>query len=442
MATWRDSYTEQGKFRDATFYLAKDDAEFGRRTVKKEFPGLDNPKMEDIARATRAFSLEMFVIGEDYDAQRDALIAALETAGPGELVHPYWGTMTVSIDGPARISQSTKEGGIARITAKFVKTNEELKRVKRDATADVVTVSAADVQAAMQAQFGTAFTVINAIASVASDARQLVQDVTDAVAEVQEKIAAVIGLVDDATDAIEDVREAITDAIDTAGDILRSPLVLAAKLTVMYDAVVAGIASIGDAFDAAIAIFGGEDSVPAEGNIIAARTQVDVMRSTVVDLQAIVDAVFPALPSGDAQQNSIKRTNQEELGRLIKAAVVTAVANNVVLLTFESFDQAQDMRDVITAGIDDLLADSGLADGVYGPLCDLRAALCDHLAQVANSLPELVDYTPNVTLPALVLAYQIYGDSTRDADLLARNPQLRDPNAVPGGKAIQVIADE
>jgi prophage DNA circulation protein len=42
-------------------------------------------------------------------------------------------------------------------------------------------------------------------------------------------------------------------------------------------------------------------------------------------------------------------------------------------------------------------------------------------------------------VPIEVLAYQLYRDTERADEILARNPWIDDPGAVPGGKPIEVL---
>ncbi len=155
----------------------------------------------------------------------------------------------------------------------------------------------------------------------------------------------------------------------------------------------------------------------------------------------LTDAKGWLRPAGTAQQQSIKRTNQECLVRLVKASVIASVAETAVELDFESYEQALSLREQITDLVDDLLTDSGVGDDLYGPLADLRASVTVHFDGVASSLPELQEYMPIITMPALLLAYQIYGDISREPEILARNPSIRDQSAVPGWQAIKVLID-
>ena len=95
---WRDRLRD-ASFRGVPFSVEDDDASFGRRVQTHEYPNRDKPFTEDLGRAARRLTVNAYVIGDDYADKRDRLIAAVETAGPGTLVHPQYGEMQGSING-------------------------------------------------------------------------------------------------------------------------------------------------------------------------------------------------------------------------------------------------------------------------------------------------------------------------------------------------------
>lgn len=88
----------QASFRGAAFAVEEDAGAVGRRGRTHEYPFRDTPYDEDLGRRARRYAFKAFVIGDDADAQRDALIAAIEAKGPGQLVHPSLGRIQVAVD--------------------------------------------------------------------------------------------------------------------------------------------------------------------------------------------------------------------------------------------------------------------------------------------------------------------------------------------------------
>jgi prophage DNA circulation protein len=84
-----------------------------------EYPERDLPYAEDLGRKARVFKITGLVIGPDYMAQRDALLAACEQPGPGTLVHPYHGTMEVVCQA-CTYREETRAGGRASFSFTFM----------------------------------------------------------------------------------------------------------------------------------------------------------------------------------------------------------------------------------------------------------------------------------------------------------------------------------
>lgn len=82
---------------------------FGRRTVTHEFPQRDAPYVEDFGKATRQFSIQGFIVGDDFIDRSKRLIDKIESqvgtdrrANHGKLVHPWLGSLEVTpIDNPS-----------------------------------------------------------------------------------------------------------------------------------------------------------------------------------------------------------------------------------------------------------------------------------------------------------------------------------------------------
>ena len=133
---WRDQLV-QASFRSVQFYVDRSDVDFARRVVVHEFPGEDQPQTEDMGARAKLFDLDAYVIGDEYMAVRDRLEAALELAGPGELVHPYRGRIQVVVLG-CRLTESTRQGGMATFSIRFVRATETEIRVEVDTQQVVV----------------------------------------------------------------------------------------------------------------------------------------------------------------------------------------------------------------------------------------------------------------------------------------------------------------
>jgi prophage DNA circulation protein len=79
------------------FQVTEDVVRTGQRVAEHTYPYRDTPYSEPMGRAARQYSFTAFLVGEGgvLQAQLYALLAAIETDGPGILVHPLLGAINV-----------------------------------------------------------------------------------------------------------------------------------------------------------------------------------------------------------------------------------------------------------------------------------------------------------------------------------------------------------
>ena len=84
---WR-SRLRDASFRGVPFLLDDDEGTFGRRVQVHEYPQRDKPFTEDLGRATRRISINAYLVGDDYDEQRNKLIGAPSRDGCETVCEP------------------------------------------------------------------------------------------------------------------------------------------------------------------------------------------------------------------------------------------------------------------------------------------------------------------------------------------------------------------
>ena len=119
--SWRDNL-RPASFRNAGFESSGNGLRHGRRGAHREYPGRDKGWVDDLGLKDAAFSMDGYVIGEDWIAKRDALEAALVQPGAGELIHPTRGRLLVVPDpqSPFSVRESSREMRMARFTMSFI----------------------------------------------------------------------------------------------------------------------------------------------------------------------------------------------------------------------------------------------------------------------------------------------------------------------------------
>ena len=149
---WRDNLVP-ASFRGVGFQVDETEAPIaGRRVAVHEYPGRDEPFVEDLGRVTKRWTIEAFVVGDDYATVRDRLIDACDMPGAGELVHPYLGSLQVACTA-CSLTERTREGRMARFSLSFVEAGANQYPSNRVNTGDNVTISADEAAGFTLGQF-------------------------------------------------------------------------------------------------------------------------------------------------------------------------------------------------------------------------------------------------------------------------------------------------
>lgn len=128
--------------------------------------------------------------------------------------------------------------------------------------------------------------------------------------------------------------------------------------------------------------------------------------------------------------------NQAALSSLVRTTAIIEACVVATQLTPASYNEAIALRDELSAVLE---AEAQTAtDAVYTALTALRLAVIADITVRAADLSRLVSVTVPVTLPALVVTYNLYGTVAGADSLVARN-HIRHPGFVPGGQALEVL---
>lgn len=106
-------------YRGIPMHLLDTSSEPGRRLAETYFPGVDGAAFDDFGRASETVSISAIIVSDAYLAILRALRAAFEIPGPGMLIHPMLGPLTVIQGDIPQISLAANELRVIRISATF-----------------------------------------------------------------------------------------------------------------------------------------------------------------------------------------------------------------------------------------------------------------------------------------------------------------------------------
>lgn len=395
--TWRATVLP-GSWRGVPFEVESHEHSGGRRGPLHEYALRDNPWFEDMGRKARSFTVDAFVVGENYHLTRQAMLDACEQPGPGVLVHPYLGTRTV-VCTDFRLSERIGEGRMCRFSLTFVEAGQQL--------------------------FPSGFTdfpyQVGNLAGLASLAA-----VGDFVANYQaaglpgyvfDSVAGVAGRFIDSLTGFTGAESVIRFAgayLDDLQGLMRSPQDFGTRTAGLVETL--------------------RDSAMASPR--------DTAGASLVQPQLAQLSAFSAADEV-GRVNQITPTRVAEAGNmsafaaLVRNTALAAEARTVPALTFDSYDAATSYSRGFVNRVDDVLL-GGASEQAELPFTQMAALITNDLSTRAGALPRLQRITLQDTRPSLVLANDLYGDATRSTDITARNA-VRNPSFMPTGRPLEVL---
>lgn len=460
MKTWRDEL-HPASFRGVPFHVDSDSMPVGRRTQLHEYPQRDKPLVEDMGRVTRVTKLVAFVVGDDCFVQRDDLLNALDQPGPGELVHPWFGRMTVTATN-CNVTHERREGGVVRFDLEFVEEGEKGFPVG-------VPNPARQVEESSETLLSSAINRYKAAMAVVNRARLAVVALQNGIAGLQMalyqefgKLTGLVGSVEALADMLinspgnfaamiraqfadlsghsrssgyrwgpsaDEARASSTAAaVSSAGALEADP---------EFARTVAGLATDEPVFATYVAAARDISSKVEQAQALAAALVADRLHGVPTGGQATVAVV-------QAARELVRDALLVQAARIAAAMPVVAapavlpgcptlaqqVAMPVQRPDVPATDDVVVLREAISAALWEAAQD--VPHQHFEALETLRKHVRGHLSEVARSGVRLTKVTTHESLPAVVLAYQRYGDATRAGEIVIRN-KVNHPGFLPVG---------
>lgn len=391
----------RASFRGVPFEVISSDFKVGRRTQTFEYPQRDVPFTEDLGRSKRMITLTAYVVGADYIARMKRLIAACEKQGSGRLIHPWLGTMEViAVDATSPRFEANR---LATVSLNFVESG------KLSFPNSLVDTGARCLEAASLLtnnafdEFIKEFDLSGAQDFVKKTVGEDFAGIltTDSLSRVYQAF----DLADDLADLANDAITLISGSPESLGQRVLDCLGLQGFASTVH--------AWSDVADRFSRLTKEESLNSAASEAVASKTTSEKIETACAAVQTLV--------------------RQTALSNAILAASEVGTEN----------DRADDSAPVQTAPYDDLIqVRDGILeaidvevfktqnDSIYEALSQARSAVYEAITQRAEKQARLVTFTPSTVVPALVLAYDYYGDSTRELELVERN-KIRHSGFVP-----------
>ncbi|MBB5462872.1 DNA circularization protein [Paraburkholderia sp. Cpub6] len=426
------SYFDQlrpASYRGVPFVSLGSEAAFGRRNQMHQYPQRDTPWIEDLGRGARRVRMHGFVIGDDVIAQRDVMIAAVETAGDGELIHPTLGRLSVNLDG-FRSIEHWQHGRYFEFQFEFIEAGQRTYPTAETATTQSVLNAATGLNVAAALNFAkTALTAISygaaVLGTVVNTALGWYTYAKNIVGDARNLFQLLFNLPGDfgrfAGGATVPTFSKYPSSSMQSGQTTESMIEAATAARAAVSTAASTMAAAAASFDATtVDAFTSSVQGVASAVLAATNDPDDSIRLLSTLSTFVPDAGTTTSVIGTAMGNM-----QSACSDLFRRTAIGSVAQASSTYQPTSSDDAARVRDLVTGLIDTEMTVAGDQgeDETYEALSTLRAAVVADLNKRGAGLSAIKTFTLPSTLPSLALATRLYRDPTRADELVAQaNP--------------------
>ena len=419
--TWEN--LRPASFRGVAFEVESHSESGGRRVELHEYPLWDTPYAEDLGKKAGKWQIEAFLVNgkSGYAERRDKLREALNASGPGTLIHPYLGELSVSVDGYS-LKETTREGGYCTFSISFVEAGQPVEPdVEKDTAANVLDKAEAAKEAAT--------------AGFLDEYMPLLEDLEGLAGKVP-------ALLSEATAFLGTPLSILSRAQSAASSVLALPDRLASRILGYLGTIcqLGGIATSGLKMNALTALLGKKSAGTASSWLVTSNGVIAGIVGETSWPQAGGGSIGGGTPSPETPgvvASTVANRAETPLIDLIAAGVVIEAAIESADADYGTADDALASRDAVIEAIDEVQR-ANCSDAVFTALSELAVAVNEDLTTRGAELPKLGSATLFMSMPALAASYRLYGDVGQADAIVARN-RIRHPGRVPGGVPLEVI---
>lgn len=419
--SWFDTM-QQGSLNGIPFFADSSGAGGFRRNVIHRPYGVNYAVLQDTGTNPRSFVLDAYIVGPNYHIDRDRMEAVFRTVGPYRLVHHLrGGPIFVAHEGDPVFTETKEQGGMVRFSVTLVEINRQSFGLESLPSPKQLTKA---LKQATQQSF---------IASYTKPKGGFFKKILKAMYKAVTIMNSANGKIAASAMVFTEFSAGIRAFNDQLDKFLSSPQLFVSGVF----GVMSNLFNLFNLFQNGFVPTPGKETIPPFGLI-------GTVVSAVGDFMAMNTKEF------DANQKKVKptqgiieyRASLEAVSLLVKVAAIQEGAAVLVDpdTIYTSANEAEEARDKMAAYMDQLSFDYDMPPEQLSSLRSLRTAVYRTLTDVAQNLPRLYTYTVTRNVPAVVLAYELYGDIRREDEIIAQN-KIVDPFFVMGGTELEVLSN-
>lgn len=388
-----DNY-QTASFRGVPFPVGSLDTSGGRKKVVHEFVNSDRRTIEDLGLIPNTFAFnDIKLPTHDNFSLRDRLKEALDASGPGELVHPTFGTFTVDAM-PYTISERTSEVGIARFTMLFERSDAAIFPAQTNVKSSLIKKQSDDTLDSIETDIEDNFE--STTASNYEKALEKLNSIGDSFNKIGQTVSAITSDISTYTATVTTFISGITANILAPAELARSIKDTFLQLDVLANNVENQFKIAKQLFN-----FGGNDP--------------EILRTTVSRIQ--------------------RADNQQILNDAMSSNALALAYNNAANIDYGNELDVQETRKSLEDEYQRLIEDTNLSSDTLNLLQELRNTSRIIFEDISVTVPKIRNITIN-EIPMSILAYQYYGSTDITQELIDLNA-IKDVSFVSGD--IQIL---
>lgn len=430
-----------GSFRGIPFVTERSGFQTNQRYAVHEYPFKDIPIAEPLGLAPMTFNFTGFLVGDDCYLQRDALAAAVQNKNPGILIHPSLTYIPSAVCLSASFNERVDRGRVVEVDLQFL------------ATDNIPILLPFSLATDFFASSPTLSLVVTAVATVASASKQ-------AFSTIMNPASLAIGLVGSTLQALGGFTSRVISALDptsifnslngmqvladqsftlsryipgnsdgsnnpvlsgipitlSPADRISQATTAVLENTVIQRAALSGIVQTAEALAA---------SDPSGAYLPAIYNVTEGLRAAINEPSDQIRLLSPLASFQYQSPVGTSTATQAIFDGTSSAARKGALMSIALAVGNYQPSDVQDVNDILAWIVplfdDEILYAADQGDiATYNALIALRATIVTNLQVRGSQLPELVTINEPSNLPSVVVAYQLYQDATRNAEVLQR----------------------
>jgi prophage DNA circulation protein len=401
-----------------------------RDVQRHQYPYVNGEDTEDLGRDGIQSDMLVVFWGPDYEKKLQELVAVLEEPGPGELIHPIYGSIPLAQLLDYTIDHDADNTDSCRVSLQFLHTKPGSPFFVRSLPAQQAAVSrqykddgiGAGVEA--WAKRVKDMTSLSGITGRLNSMRSTMSRVLSAIRSVTNGTSTVLDLIDFPRAFASDLSSGLSGLIDLRGFSRESRVSDWKSVKSVFNDVVLLPVSVSNGDLPASFAGGGVASAPVAPT--PGGGQVDATRPIPIaseDLKPI-EAVVKVQVAGELIETAGDILGQEAERPTLSPADIETIVN--------------DVRDAVQTAIDAHREIYPIDESrpIAEPLKSAALAIQEIGAAIIETRPPLGRHTVAAPTNLHLLAFHLYGDYRRAEELSRLNPRLRNPNDLQVGDII------